>query len=45
MSSRDNIPELTQYKMMQEVERHKMDVAHKIREFAKVEKIQLKAFN
>lgn len=43
MSSRDNIPELSQYKMQQEMERHKLDVAQDIHTFAKVEKIQLKS--
>ena len=42
-ASRDNIPELSQYKMMQELERHKQDVAEDIRQFAKTEKIQLKS--
>ena len=42
-ASRDNLPELGQYKMMQELERHKQDVAENIRTFAKTEKIQLKS--
>lgn len=42
-ASRDNIPELSQYKMMQELERHKQDVAEDIRQFAKTEKIHLKS--
>ncbi len=43
MSSRDNIPELSQYKMMQEMEKHKVEVANEIKNFNKTEKIQLKS--
>ena len=38
-ASRDNIPELSQYKMMQELERHKLDVANDIKNFSRPEKI------
>lgn len=42
-ASRDNIPELSQYKMMQEMERHRADVASDIKSFSRPEKIQLKS--
>ena len=42
-ASRDNIPELSQYKMMQEMERHKADVANDIKSFSRPERIQLKS--
>jgi hypothetical protein len=42
-ASRDNIPELSQYKMMQELERHKVDVANDIKNFSRPEKIQLRS--
>lgn len=42
-ASRDNIPELSQYKMQQELERHKVEVANEIKEIKGIEKIQLKS--
>lgn len=43
MSSRDNIPELSQYKIQQEMERHKVDVANDLSNKRPTEKIQLKS--
>ena len=35
-ASRDNIPELGEYKLMQELERHKIDMDSEMKEFAGV---------
>jgi hypothetical protein len=42
-ASRDNIPELSQYKMQQELERHKAEVAEDISKSKGAERIQLKS--
>lgn len=39
LNSRDKIPELSQYKMMQEMERHKIDVQNDLKEMGKGERL------
>eukprot|EP00347_Sterkiella_histriomuscorum_P002085 403369532 len=42
-ASRDNIPEIGQYRQMAEIERHKLDMEHEIKDMNGVQKIQLKS--
>ncbi|CDW82267.1 UNKNOWN [Stylonychia lemnae] len=42
-ASRDNIPELGQYRQMHDIERHKMEMEKEIKDIAGVQKIQLKS--